>query len=56
MVLELRFVYRCVFFVLYYKEEKSSKIFENCFCHSRDGKVSRLSKILQMEEAVSNLA
>lgn len=46
-VLALWFVFHCVLFVLYYKGEKSSKNVEkSCFCHSRDGKASRLSKIL----------
>lgn len=39
--------FHCMLFVLYYKEEKSSKNVEkSCFCHSKDGKASRLSKIL----------
>lgn len=46
-ILALWFVFHCVLFVLYYKGEKSSKNVEkSCFCHSRDGKASRLSKIL----------
>lgn len=46
-VLALWFGFHCVLFVLYYKWEKSSKNVEkSCFCHSRDGKASRLSKIL----------
>lgn len=46
-VLAMWFVFHCVLFVLYYKGEKSSKNVEkSCFCHSRDGKASRLSKIL----------
>ena len=46
-VLALWFVFHFMLFVLYYKGEKSSKNVEkSCFCHSRNGKASRLSKIL----------
>lgn len=46
-VLTMWFVFNCMLFVLYYQGEKSSKNVEkSCFCHSRDWKSSRLSKIL----------
>lgn len=46
-ILALWFVFHCMLSVLYYKAEKSSKNVEkSCFCHNRDGKGSRLSKML----------